>query len=357
MSIKKDVFENKTIGQKYGLYLSLCSEILRELRNSDSIKTLKENKTLLKQCPTYKDINMLDVQDLIYLIGGKSPESISPSQTNNERENEVCPTLLQNDLNIILYGPPGTGKTYITRQRAVELISPSAVAREISVPYPPEVVVSKKERIERIVKAFSQAKKIWKIAPGEKEKFRGGLLDKWVLGKVIAIGLWCDDNKDQDLTGKTLPEIRSLAVCRGERHPYNASQIDKFINEMKIDDVVVVYSDKQIRAIAKIKEVYQYAAYGAWTFIKKSNATADLKAKLPQLPILKEKDPSDALEFLRDVEYTHYREVEYLERIEIKPRGELYKKLGKNAAFFDISKFRDEIQKLVVENIKKEAGD
>ena len=365
IDVKTDEFENTTtIGQKYELYQSFCFEVLKELKNNDSIKKLKENQVLLKQCPAYKDTTMLDVQDLIYIIGGESPESISVSSTSIEQEHKNRFALPQSELNRILYGPPGTGKTYSTRKRAVELIVTSAETGPVSEPPPPVDQPTKKEWVDEIKQAFSKANRIWKISPGEKEKYYNGLLIKWELAQVIAIGLWCDNDKDRDLAGKTLPEIKSLAVYEGKKHPGNALQVYRFINEMKIGDVVVVYSDEKIRAITEVTSDYMYKANGAWYFIEKNYNEADLKVELLQEIGVEEKNLPDWLAFLRDVEFTHCREVDYLvtfttidDGIEVKSQKELYNKLSLNGALFDISKFRNEIQKLVVEKIEKEAGD
>ena len=207
--------------------------------------------------------------------------------------------------------------------------------------------------------AFSKANRIWRISPNGDED----LLYLWVLSSTISIGNYgSGDGKGLDLTGKKLAEIASF-FGQKRMGGGGARQVYDFIKEMKIGDVVIIYFDKAIWNVAVVTSEYIYETRNFWAFIEKRYDERNLKKKLVETGV-PEKGLPNALEILRNPNYDwpNFRKVDYLMDfgeiyIEVESQEKLFRKLVRNAAFFDITEFRGEIQKLVVENIKKEEGD
>ncbi len=64
-----------------------------------------------------RDIDLLDCQDFIYCLS----EHLHLLDLNKQSENRINYEKIISK-NLILYGPPGTGKTFITKQKAVDII-------------------------------------------------------------------------------------------------------------------------------------------------------------------------------------------------------------------------------------------
>lgn len=220
--------------------------------------------------------------------------------------------LLKFNPNLILYGPPGTGKTYSTSKiiehmdrsisgvyKSFENIEREGRARFItfhqSYSYEefiegirPEIneddfnennsvirykvedgilkqmanlasmqVLKSDDHISGL-KDISQQSRIWKISLGGRNKDTR-IYNDCIKRGDIAIG-WLKEENLQDKNHDDIYDAFSKYRSEGAKKPVqDADSTDKFINDMKIDDVVFVYDGpRTIRDIGIVKGDYEY---------------------------------------------------------------------------------------------------
>lgn len=114
---KQKEWQSYSIGEKYYRFKELC-EKMGEFLNKNNYLTETEDSEGYKIKP---GIDILDGQDFFYIA-----EHIIESENNNINNNKNMPEQKKLPKNLILYGPPGTGKTYISKEKARELLSGQA---------------------------------------------------------------------------------------------------------------------------------------------------------------------------------------------------------------------------------------
>ncbi|SRR3989339_115855 len=109
------------IGKKYERFTEYCIKIGEYLIKNNLLRDISVNNVLVT-----KDLKALNGQDFFYILERNVPvESPVSSRVKNQEDknNPNHTNMAKQPKNLILYGPPGTGKTYLTINKALEIIN------------------------------------------------------------------------------------------------------------------------------------------------------------------------------------------------------------------------------------------
>ncbi|WP_199454428.1 AAA family ATPase [Vibrio owensii] len=245
----------------------------------------------------------------------KEPKSLSTNEVNDTaQEYGVKSNDKLQPLNTILYGPPGTGKTYITINKALEIVDPEfyysysddriaikkrfdellksnrigfvtfhqsfsyedfveglkATTENNQVNYEIEDGIFKRlcesARAKPTVKAEQdhidiRGRKIWKMSLGDIAGEDAFIYQQCVDNGYVLLGYGYDidfsDAADRKQVAQTYRS--NNVVIENESYDYQVTSVNKFKNEMSMGDLIVVSDgNRKFRAIAEITSDYYF---------------------------------------------------------------------------------------------------